>query len=293
MQPSRPLGMASIALGLGALASAILGPLALDVIKFHVSENAESQLIGGEIVTLGLVGPLAILAGVLWLRGHRLAPLLSLAPGAYAIYTYVQFIIGPDYTRYEGNNERAFPLFLALVILGWIVALRSWARLGETALPEPTAGLRRALGGIFIFLSVVFALTWAASLVDVLDGGPLAQDYLRDPTLFWLVRLMDLGFVIPAGALTGVGLLRGARWATRLAYGVAGFLMLEVGAVAGMAVNLALTDDPSSDPVLLVVTVVMTIALAAAWSRLLRRAGAASVLPGQQSRRLARPGMSA
>jgi hypothetical protein len=44
---------------------------------------------------------------------------------------------------------------------------------------------------------------------------------------------MDLAFVIPAALITGIGLVRGADWAVRLAYALAGFQTLEVGARGG------------------------------------------------------------
>ena len=39
-----------------------------------------------------------------------------------------------------------------------------------------------------------FALAWTASLVPVLSGGALPRDYTDDRTMFWLIRLLDLGF---------------------------------------------------------------------------------------------------
>lgn len=272
MQPSRAMSLTAIALGIGVAVSAILGPLVLDVIQFRVSAGAENQLLGGEIVSLLIVAPLAIAAGVLWGRGDRLAPILALGPAVYAVYTYVQFIIGPDYGRYEGNNEYAFPLYLALIILGWAVALGAWTTLGRLDLPAPTDRLRRSLAGVLIVIGVAFALTWAGSIAAVLGGESAPQEYLADPTLFWLIRLMDLGFIIPAALITAVGLLRGARWATRLAYAVTGFLTLEVGAVAAMAAALQVRGDPTANPVLLVGMVVFTLALATAYLKLLYHA---------------------
>jgi hypothetical protein len=47
------------------------------------------------------------------------APALTFGPALYAVYSYLQFILGPEYSRYPGNNEAFFPLYLALIILGW------------------------------------------------------------------------------------------------------------------------------------------------------------------------------
>ena len=277
-------GFALLALGLGVATNAILGPLVLGVIEFRVSDNAEGQLVGGELISLLLAAPVAVAAGVLWLRGHRLAPPLALGPALYAVYTYVQLIVGPEYERYDGNNEYAFPLYLALIILSWAIAVQAWTALGAAPLPPPPAGLRRALAGLLVVPSLIFALAWAAGVVDVLDGGAVGQAYREDTTLFWLVKLMDLAFVIPAALTAGVGLLRRAPWATRLGYACAGFLTLEVGAVAGMAAVMALRDDPSASAVLLAVSVAIALSLATVTALLLRDARQAARGPARQDR---------
>jgi hypothetical protein len=263
-------GYGLLALGAGMAVNAILGPLGADVIQSRVSDNMQNQLIGGEIVSLLLAAPLAILAGMLWLRGHRHAPVLALGPALYAIYTYVQFIAGPDYTRYAGNNEKAFPLYLALIVLGWAIAIAAWGALGRMELPTPPIGLARTLGSLLLVVSVLIGLAWIAGIVDVLNGGTLAQEYRDDPTLFWLIRLMDLGFVIPASVVTAVGLLRRASWSKRLTYAYTGFQTLLTGAVASMAVAMVVRDDPSANPVLLVVTVATTLTLLGISALLLR-----------------------
>jgi hypothetical protein len=148
-------------------------------------------------------------------------------------------------------------------------------------LPAPNSGLRRSLAGALIALALFFSLTWARSIADVLSGVSLVE-YQQDPTLFWLIRLMDLGFVIPAALITGAGLLRDASWATRMSYAITGFLTLEVGAVACMAIAMVARDDPSAGMPLLVVTLASTLALAALFLRLLRTSGASA---GPQLRR--------
>jgi len=57
----------------------------------------------------------------------------------------VQFTVGPEYQRYPGNNEYAVPLYLTLIILGWVVALRAWneLRTEETMMPSNRRRVRR------------------------------------------------------------------------------------------------------------------------------------------------------
>jgi hypothetical protein len=96
VSPHRVAGLGSIALGAGIATAAVLGPLALDVIRFRTSDHLENQFVGGEIVSLGVVAPAAIAAGALWLRGHRLAPVVALGPSLYAVYTYTTAVVGQE-----------------------------------------------------------------------------------------------------------------------------------------------------------------------------------------------------
>lgn len=283
MNANRLTGFGLLLLGIGVAASAILGPLVFGVIEFRVSHSMENQLLGGEIISLVAVAPLALLAGILWLRGHPLAPALTVGPASYAVYTYIQFIAGPEYGRYAGNNEYAFPLYLVLVILGWTTALRAWTALGTERLQPLPNGLRRTLAALLLGVNAFFALAWTMSLVKVLGGGTVTQEYRDSATFFWLIRLMDLAFVIPAAFITGVGLLQRRLWATRLGYALAGFQTLLVGSVAGMAVSMIARNDPAASPVMLVVIVALTLALAIVSALALRRAHQSGVQRTHQS----------
>jgi len=235
--------VALIVLGLLIATSSILGPLVLGIVTFHVSAGAEAQLVGGEVVSLFIVAPLAVIAGVLWWRGSALAPTLALGPAAYSLYMYVQYVVGPQYERYPGNNEYAFPLYLTLIILSWSIGLRAWRALATIPLPHLSSGTRRTLAALMLVLNVMFAFAWIGSIVTVLAGpstSPAWQAYQKDQTLFWLVRIMDLGFVIPASFVVAVGLLRRAKWAVTLVYAFLGFEMLMVAAVAAMAIMMAM-----------------------------------------------------
>jgi hypothetical protein len=92
--------------------------------------------------------------------------------------------------------------------------------------------------------------------------------YASSPTPFWLVKLMDLGVVVPAAVTTGVGLLRAAPWARRAAYAMlTGYDCLAVS-VTAMAVVMLVKDDPDASAGLAVgfglvtaVLVALTVAL--------------------------------
>ncbi len=252
MTGSRLAGLGSIALGTGIAISAILGPLVLKVITFRTSANLENQFVGGEVVSLAVVAPTAVVAGLLWLRGHRLAPPLALGPALYAVYTYTTAVIGQEYTLYDGNVEKFFPLYAGLVAGGAAIAVSAWSRLGEADVPMPAAGLRRTLAGIFLGMGTFFALASAQQIRLVVTGNPPAE-YQEGPTLFWLIKLLDFGFMIPLLLATGTGLLRRHPAAIRAAYGLAAFATCLAGPIIGMAAVMQAKGDPSAEPAMLAV----------------------------------------
>jgi hypothetical protein len=82
-------------------------------------------------------------------------------------------------------------------------------------------------------------------LVDAWADQPTSAEYLADPVVFWLVKFMDLGVVVPLLVATGIGLLRARDWATRIAYGAVGWTALLGSSVAGMAIVMQATGDPA------------------------------------------------
>jgi hypothetical protein len=262
-------GFACALLAAGIFASAVLGPLLLGTIEFHVSRAARDQLVGGELVSLVLAGPTAVAAAVLWARGNPRGPMLAFAPALYAAYIYTQYIVGPQYERYAGNNERFFLLYAALVALGWLTSVRAWTALAGVPLSLPGAGLRKSLAVLLILLSAFFAAAWLGGVAQILRGV-LPAGYLEDPNLFWVVRFMDLSLVIPAAIVVAVALFGGWDWSTRAAIAFTGFQSLLVAAVAGMAALMQSRRAPDASVGLLVATLTFAVLLTAAFVGLAR-----------------------
>jgi len=283
MVPRWSAGISSIALGSGIAASAVLGPLGLEAIEFRLSDHLVNQFIGGEVVSLAIVAPAALASGVLWLHGHRLAPALALGPAMYAVYTHTTVIVGQEYGRYAGNVERFFPLYAALVAGGVAIATRAWSQLAASDVPMPSDRLRKALAGIFLAIGGLVGLAWAQQIRLVMTGDPSA-DYQEGPTLFWVIKLLDVGFLIPLLLATGVGLLRRRPVAVRAAYGLAPFVTCLAASIAGMAIAMEATGDPSSRPAMIAVLLPAVAGLALATFRLLRT-GSTPVEPAGASRR--------
>ena len=241
------LGIALILLGIGAAAIALLGPLVGDVIRYHASQGAINQIMGGDIAALFLVAPVSFLAGILALRGHGAAPVLALGPSVFAMYTYTQLALGADIHRYRGNSEKFFLIFLALFILGGTVVIGMWTTINGDSLPPTSRSADRWLGGFLLVVATFLVVgLHLPGLMDALRASPSAGDYLADPGPFWLVKFMDLGIVMPGMAAIGVGILRGSKWAVKAKYAAVGWLALLGSAVAGMAIVMQLTGDPAA-----------------------------------------------
>lgn len=241
------LGIGLIVLGLGAAAVALLGPLGFGVIEYHASSGAIDQIRGGDIAALGLVAPISILAGILALREHIAGPVLALGPAAYALYTYVQLALGGDFRRYDGTSEAFFPLFIGLFILAALIIFQSWAVVNPLALP-PTSRRTDLSIGIFFFVVALFLLggLHLPGLMDVMGGDPTSTEYLADPGVFWLVKFMDLGIVVPALIAIGIGVIRNLPWAHKAKYAAAGWFALLGASVAGMAIVMQIENDPAA-----------------------------------------------
>jgi hypothetical protein len=194
-----------------------------------------------------LVAPAGILVGLLAWRRHPAAPVLALAPASFAVYTSTRLIVGQEYLRLPGNNERFFPLLLGIFLLGGAVALVAWGGIDPTRLPATSRRMDRMAGGLLLAVAafVVVGLHLPTYL-DAMRDTPTGVQYVSSPTPFWLVKLMDLGIVVPVALVTAVGLLRGAPWARKPMYALAGGYALLGASVAGMAITMWLNHDPDS-----------------------------------------------
>jgi hypothetical protein len=105
-------------LALGLAANVLLGPLGAGLINWRVSANGLNQTYGADAAALLLIVPAALAAAWCWWRTERLAAPLALGAALATLYYAIAETLGGDYLRYPGNNERFFPLFLVLIVLG-------------------------------------------------------------------------------------------------------------------------------------------------------------------------------
>lgn len=261
-----PITLLLLAFGLAA--NVLLGPLGLGLLQWRLSANLLNQTYGADGATLALAVPAALVAAWLWRRHDRLAAPLVLGVGLYSLYYAAAEVLGPDYTRYAGNNERFFPLFLALIILSWTSVARAWGAL-DAAPPSPPRWLGRGFAVVLLLAAGVVGLAWAAQLLSITLTGAVPPAYVESPSAFWVVRIVDVGFIIPLALWAGVGLWRGRDAAIKAAYGLASFLTLQGAAVLAMGLIMLWRQDPTASPALVYALAPIVVALTALTARLL------------------------
>jgi len=274
--------IALLLLALALVANVLLGPLGLGVLVWRVSANGLNQTYGADAAILLLIAPAALAAAWLWWRGPRPAAPLALGAGLAALYYGIAEVLGPDYSRYPGNNERYFLLFLAVIILGWTSAARAWAAL-DAVPPRPPVWLARVLAVTLLLGAALIGGAWSAQLLAIAATGQLTPEYLDAPSAFWTIRIVDLGFLVPICLGVGVGLWRGSAIASKAAYGVVAFMALQAAAVLAMGGVMLWHDDPAASAPLLYALAPITLALAACTVALLRSyaGGTRAVAPRQ------------
>jgi hypothetical protein len=235
-------GVALGTLGLGLAVNSLLGPIALDAIRYPFSGGILNQLLGLDAVSLVLVAPLCVLAGVLALRRHPAGPVLALGPATYTAYMFVQYVVGPQYL----SAPRILPLHLGLFILSIVVTAKAWSAIIPAELPSMTPSRSRRRGVIVVGLAAFVASRYAPVLLGSWTGEPIAAEFRTDPSFFWTILLMDVGVVVPAAVATAVALVRRTPGAARAMYGLVGWFALVPPSVAAMSVAMILKDDPNA-----------------------------------------------
>lgn len=247
MDTRKPLIACLIALAAGLAVNSLLGPLALDVIRYHWSDTIDNQGIGLDAVALVFVAPLCLLSARLVHRGRPAGYALALGPASFALYMLPQYVIGPEYLSMPGNNERFFALHYGLFIVAGAAFLLAWNGLKSTDLPALTTAQRRGAAAFLLAfpLFLVFAM-YLKSFADALSAHPARAEYVDNPTPFWVISFLDLAIAAPAAAVSGWALLRGLPWAKKALYALVGWFALVPPSVAAMGVAMLARDDANA-----------------------------------------------
>ncbi len=204
--PHRGLAAATMLLGLGVAANAVLGPFILEVIDYRFSTSLVNQGIGLDAVALCAVFPVAVVASILMWRARHVGLVLAFIPSTFAIYMLPQYVIGPEYLRLSGNNEQFFPFHLALFVLAMGVFLFAWNAVEDERLRPHSRPSDRMRAMVLVALAgFIFAGRWLPALVELVEGTPSLADFRVNPTSFLLIGWLDLGIVVPAAIAAAIG----------------------------------------------------------------------------------------
>jgi hypothetical protein len=239
------LALALALLAAGLIALSPLGPLASGAVDYRITETIESQLLGLDAISLAFVAPLAALAALLVLRAHPLGPVLGIGPAVYVAYMIPQYVFGPDYLAIEGNNERLFPLMLALFVLGTVAAVACWTAI-DLARLATSARSERLVGRVLLPIAAVLVFArYPFAIADWMSAEPSDTGYLAGPVFGWTIALLDLGIALPATVAVYIGMRRGVGWARKGLHAVVSWYALVGVAVAAMAITMFARDDPA------------------------------------------------
>jgi hypothetical protein len=252
-------GVLLLILAAALVVNSVIGPLVLDVVDYPVTETLGNQLIGLEVVTIALVVPWCVYAGIRALRGEPGSALLAFGPAAYTVYMFVQYVLGPEYVEY-----RAITLFhLGLVTLSGGLTLWAWALSRTTTLPVRSHRAERVYGLVTMGLALFVVTRYAGALAGSFSSTPIPEEFSDARTFYWSIYLLDLAVVVPATVVGAVALLRGRQLGRRALYAVTGWFALVPPSVAAMAVAMLVNDDPNASVATVVILSAASLAFGA------------------------------
>lgn len=229
------------------VAIAVLGPLGLGVIQYRTSQSAIYQTMGQDLADLLLLVPLLLIGGGFHLRRRDGSKYFLVMTSITLIYTGLSYGIGQEWSNpaYTGNVENYFWFFWAMVVGGIIIGMTSLSMFTEDDAPEfGRRGLRVYVGFMSIFL-LLFALMWSSEVFEVMaTGATTSGSYESAPTVFWVIRYLDLGVSIPLGFISIYLLVTRPKQAYPVILLFFGFFVTLGTAVNTMAVVQVLSGDP-------------------------------------------------
>ena len=253
----------SALLALIIIVGVVLGPLGLGTVQFHMNRNSIVQYQGSEVgvllVTIGL-----FISAWLWRSNSHLAAAIALGLALFMIYTMVTVVMGQEYQQFpEGNAEKFFLLYAAITALSAVLALLGLNALFDSSLqvgPRWMTVTKWTLG----VQAGLFAMLWLGQITNVYRNG-FTTELAETRLLFWLVKYLDLGFMIPATFLTVVLLHYHQPLAGILVLGLSGFITAMLVTIAAMTISSWLHNEPEGVLLLAAGMLVLAIPSALVW----------------------------
>ncbi|MFX0056084.1 MAG: hypothetical protein ACFFAX_16305 [Promethearchaeota archaeon] len=226
---------------------AFLGPLGFGVMEHRTSQSAIYQTMGQDLVGLLLMAPLLFIGGLLHLMQREGSKYFLILTPITLIYTGLSYGIGQEWSNvaYSGNIENYFGLFLMLIIGGLILGTSSLSMFGDEDASEFNRRSLYIYVGLMAIFLLFFAMMWSSEVFEVLETGNTSSgSYASTPTVFWVIRYLDLGITIPLGYMALYLLITRPKKAYPIILLFFGFFITMGTAVNAMAIVQVLSGDP-------------------------------------------------
>ncbi|MFX0108298.1 MAG: hypothetical protein ACFE7R_08445 [Candidatus Hodarchaeota archaeon] len=226
---------------------ALLGPLGFGLMEHRTSESAIYQTMGQDLVGMLLMAPLLLIGGLLHFAKREGSKYFLILTPITLIYTGLSYGIGQEWsnTAYTGNIENYFGLFLILIIGGLILGMSSLSMFDEKDAPDFNSRSLYIYVGLMAVFLLFFAMMWSSEVIEVITTGNTSSgSYASTPTVFWVIRYLDLGITIPLGYMALYLLLTRPKNAYPVILLFFGFFITMGTAVNAMAIVQVLSGDP-------------------------------------------------
>lgn len=250
----KAIGLLAILIGLLLMVLSTFGPLWLNIIKYKTSVSAIYQTQGQDLVNLLIVVPICIIGGILQLLNQKSAKYFLISVPVYiSLYTGLAYGVGMEWSNpnYNGsyNSNQYFWLFLILIFGGIFLAFYSFSRFSEKDAPNFSTKNIRIFTFIYVIFIIAFIFLWLSEINLVNTTGNTENgSYSESPTVFWVVKYLDLGITLPLGLLSLYLFNTRPKKAYPLLLLFFGFFVTLTSAVNAMMFVMLLNNDPAVQP---------------------------------------------
>lgn len=229
------------------IAIALLGPIGLGLMEHRTSQSAIYQTMGQDLVGALLIAPLLLIGGLLHLLKKGESKYFLILTPITLIYTGLSYGIGQEWSNeaYSGNIENYFGLFVMLIISGLILGISSLSMFDEKDAPDFNKRNLYIYAGLMAVFLLLFAMMWSSEVFEVIaTGNTTSGSYASTPTVFWVIRYLDLGVTIPLGYMALYLLITRPKQAYPIILLFFGFFITMGTAVNTMAIVQVFSGDP-------------------------------------------------
>jgi len=200
-----------------------------------------AQGMGGDAVNLVVVVPVLLISAVLTRRGSLSGRLVWMGTLLFLLYNFFIYAMAVHF------NE-LFLVYCGILGCSFYALAASLPSLSPAEVAGrygPRAPVR-VIAGVSFLIACIFAALWLADIIPALVSGSIPKSLAGTGLVTNPVHVLDLSFLLPAFAITGILLLRGRPLAFILAPVLMVFAILMNTAIAAMMVSMTLQGFANS-----------------------------------------------